>query len=163
MEDHNVRHGYTRDEWDARRIAMEQARDIRISYDDLREQYEQSFSPMTLPQSIERFLANHRRERQERVLGHAVGAAAEARVRNPDEPSVVPAAIVAPEEKPDEPSAPEGTPEKKLCVICIDRAKVVALIPCGHVCLCATCTVKAAPKTCPMCRAHVTSTLRVFM
>jgi len=47
------------------------------------------------------------------------------------------------------------------CVVCWESDAVVALHPCGHVCLC----VKCAPQqhTCPMCRAAISGTLRVFL
>jgi len=44
------------------------------------------------------------------------------------------------------------------CVICWSNEAVVALIPCGHVCLCSACS---ALSICPMCRSPVSSTMRV--
>ena len=50
-------------------------------------------------------------------------------------------------------------PEKKapsLCVICFDKNANVAVIPCGHVCLCSKCRPmfeeQPAPRRCPVCR-----------
>jgi hypothetical protein len=70
--------------------------------------------------------------------------------------------VIGKKEDVPEPSAPEGTKEKKLCVVCLDRVKVVALIPCGHMCMCVTCA-RAPHGDCPLCRASVTGTLRVFV
>lgn len=56
------------------------------------------------------------------------------------------------------PSAPPITTQPFVeaeCVICLERASCVVLLPCGHVCACLLCS---KPLTCcPMCRADVTS------
>jgi hypothetical protein len=46
------------------------------------------------------------------------------------------------------------------CVVCWDRVAVVALNPCGHVCVCDTCSGKQ--RDCPLCRTRVTLTMRIF-
>jgi len=46
------------------------------------------------------------------------------------------------------------------CVVCIDRAPVIALRPCGHRCVCEECVESV--KECPLCRALVEGALRVF-
>ena len=46
------------------------------------------------------------------------------------------------------------------CVVCWESEAVVALNPCGHVCLCVKCVPQQ--HTCPMCRAAVSGTLRVY-
>jgi len=46
-----------------------------------------------------------------------------------------------------------------LCVVCLDGFKAVALVPCGHR-TCAACAAKC--RQCPVCRASVTGTLRVY-
>ena len=63
-----------------------------------------------------------------------------------------------------------GTKRKRdeECVICTDAAAEVAVVPCGHRCLCVTCarTLLASPpaqKRCPMCRVGLQSTLRVYV
>lgn len=47
------------------------------------------------------------------------------------------------------------------CVICMERPRVTAMVPCGHVSTCTKCT--AGLHDCPICRAPVDSTLRVYM
>lgn len=49
------------------------------------------------------------------------------------------------------------------CVACTENQKRVALVPCGHQCLCIACA-KQLPKPyiCPICRAAVVSALVVF-
>lgn len=46
------------------------------------------------------------------------------------------------------------------CVVCMATPPSHVLIPCGHLCLCMACSV--ALEQCPICRAHVRSTMRVF-
>jgi Zinc finger, C3HC4 type (RING finger) len=49
------------------------------------------------------------------------------------------------------------------CVLCLDADRRVALLPCGHVCLCTTCVGHIvepgnAGGRCPVCRGVVTGT-----
>lgn len=55
----------------------------------------------------------------------------------------------------------KSTLEKKneSCVVCLDKPKDHVLVPCGHVCLCKTCTV---PK-CPICRHAVRMKMKIFL
>lgn len=49
------------------------------------------------------------------------------------------------------------------CIICLDKACVVVLLPCGHLVLCDECSEKTAPEVkCPMCRGTVQSKARVY-
>lgn len=51
------------------------------------------------------------------------------------------------------------------CVVCLERPPQVALLTCGHVCVCETCSaaVQAArPARCPVCRLLVEGAQRVF-
>jgi hypothetical protein len=50
--------------------------------------------------------------------------------------------------------------EDDCCVICMDSPRQVAIIPCGHLCLCEACSVAEAP--CPICRRERTGTLKTF-
>lgn len=52
--------------------------------------------------------------------------------------------------------------EPKNCVICMDQLKQGAFVPCGHMCCCETCGKEMANKNCPICRAKVTSFLKIF-
>ena len=51
------------------------------------------------------------------------------------------------------------------CVVCSDGAKTQAMVPCGHLCCCDACAAKVMAKAsaCPMCRAAVQTTIKVFM
>ena len=46
------------------------------------------------------------------------------------------------------------------CCICYDAKKTHAFQPCGHKCVCANCADKC--QTCPMCRAPVIGSLKIF-
>jgi membrane protease subunit (stomatin/prohibitin family) len=52
------------------------------------------------------------------------------------------------------------------CIVCMERARRCACLPCGHLCLCATCSVALgtaeAPK-CPQCRASLTEIKFLFV
>ena len=57
-------------------------------------------------------------------------------------------------------SALKSIEEGRECVVCWSRKSEIALIPCGHVCLCSSCPPLSV---CPMCRAEVKSSLRVYL
>lgn len=49
------------------------------------------------------------------------------------------------------------------CVVCLENEKRLAMVPCGHRCLCFACAKQLQkPYKCPVCRAAITSALRVF-
>jgi hypothetical protein len=59
-----------------------------------------------------------------------------------------------------------------LCNVCLDRPACLAFIPCGHVCACVECYVgcdsgrmqlENGNKLCPLCRAIIQNTQRVFL
>jgi hypothetical protein len=58
------------------------------------------------------------------------------------------------------PSDSATGPIKRACVVCMDAGPTHALVPCGHQCVCATCS--AALRACPLCRGAVASAVRVF-
>jgi hypothetical protein len=59
------------------------------------------------------------------------------------------------------PDREQSTPTTSMdCKVCFDRQIDVLFIPCRHLVCCATCA--ALSKTCPVCRGHVSETLRVF-
>ena len=71
------------------------------------------------------------------------------------------------------PSAPPDTmdtalEDKGVCVLCWDNQAEVALVPCGHVCLCTHCCGQseilnaALQHQCPVCRSRFHQTLRVY-
>ena len=55
--------------------------------------------------------------------------------------------------------------DKDICVICMDKLKNHALVPCGHLCLCRDCTSilrRQDGARCPICRTEITSALEIF-
>ena len=47
------------------------------------------------------------------------------------------------------------------CLVCMDCDATHALVPCGHIVACAACI--GALRECPLCRASVDSTLKIFL
>lgn len=56
----------------------------------------------------------------------------------------------------------EELPENQRCVICCTNPFEIALLPCGHVCLCEDCSDKIDDK-CPVCRSNVETKTAVFL
>ncbi|KAK3243075.1 hypothetical protein CYMTET_47217 [Cymbomonas tetramitiformis] len=52
--------------------------------------------------------------------------------------------------------------DNRLCIICCDKPFSVALVPCGHVCLCRDCSTCGQLDRCPICRATVDSVLNLY-
>lgn len=54
--------------------------------------------------------------------------------------------------------------QQVLCVICLEGQAVIAIQPCGHRCLCSTCsqTFQQSMRTCPTCRGPVRSMQRIY-
>ena len=55
--------------------------------------------------------------------------------------------------------------EAEACVICMDELKTHILIPCGHQCVCATCSdrlAESSSRNCPVCRREVDLAVQVF-
>ena len=46
------------------------------------------------------------------------------------------------------------------CVVCLEKPVQVALVPCGHVCACVSCS--SGLKSCPLCRRSVDMKLELF-
>jgi len=54
------------------------------------------------------------------------------------------------------------------CVICQVESSVMAVIPCGHVCMCSSCSDvytngRNGQRTCPLCRGNMQSVLRIYL
>jgi hypothetical protein len=59
------------------------------------------------------------------------------------------------------PSAPPLMQEHvSECVVCIDAPASMALLPCGHRCVCAGCVARIC--SCPICRGEVQGSVRIF-
>jgi len=52
-------------------------------------------------------------------------------------------------------------PEGNECVICQERKRTYAIIPCGHYCCCEEC-VTQLKGICPVCRDNFLTTCRIF-
>ncbi|KAL0477842.1 hypothetical protein AKO1_005282 [Acrasis kona] len=48
------------------------------------------------------------------------------------------------------------------CVVCMESESTYICTPCGHMCVCKACAMQVKNKHCPLCRAHVESSLRVY-
>lgn len=53
--------------------------------------------------------------------------------------------------------------QAQACVVCLDNRKCVAMMPCGHVCLCIECANEYRSKNCPLCRQTVKKLNRIFL
>jgi hypothetical protein len=56
-----------------------------------------------------------------------------------------------------------GNRNEPRCVVCLTRPVAIALLPCRHVCSCVMCGQALMGASCPVCRARVESTMRMFM
>ena len=62
--------------------------------------------------------------------------------------------------------APQPEAEEVLCVVCMDAPKQHVILPCGHQCVCEACAqqlTQKSPPTCPVCRALIQGTTRVYL
>jgi len=48
------------------------------------------------------------------------------------------------------------------CIICVDNIATMALVNCGHMCLCYNCASRFIDHPCPICRNPVTDILRIY-
>ena len=60
------------------------------------------------------------------------------------------------------------TNNRSTCVICHDEVAIMAVSPCGHVCLCNNCADvcmggHTAQRKCPLCRGNMSSVLRIYL
>jgi serine/threonine protein kinase len=59
----------------------------------------------------------------------------------------------------------EAEADEKECCICLkaeELGKLLALVPCGHRCVCADCSTLVVGHTCPVCRTETRQAIRVF-
>lgn len=59
---------------------------------------------------------------------------------------------------------PSNKVTKSLCVVCMDEEANGVVLPCGHLCGCEPCLqiLLNSEATCPICRAHMNSVVKVF-
>ena len=59
----------------------------------------------------------------------------------------------------------QETATNSTCVVCLERQANFAVVPCGHVCLCSTCSdiCTGDDRPCPLCRVDIQSTLRIYL
>ena len=57
-----------------------------------------------------------------------------------------------------------AAPRRSDCVVCLTRRSRIALIPCGHKCVCQDClqVLRDANACCPICRHQITDAIQVF-
>jgi len=58
--------------------------------------------------------------------------------------------------------AVETVQTEEECVVCLDAKREIALVPCGHRCICSVCAEKI-DKLCPLCKTAVASTIKIFL
>lgn len=56
----------------------------------------------------------------------------------------------------------ESQREQRLCVICCEMEKCVVLLPCRHMCLCASCSRDERLTQCPLCKDDIAHRINVF-
>lgn len=57
-------------------------------------------------------------------------------------------------------AADDPRDKDKDCIVCAEKQRSMALVPCGHVCLCADC---AGPlRECPICRQAIRERIKLF-
>ncbi|CAE7438105.1 TU20 [Symbiodinium natans] len=54
-------------------------------------------------------------------------------------------------------------PQVQKCCLCLALPSDHALLPCGHLCVCATCLAASCLDACPVCRKSVQSTAKIFV
>lgn len=56
------------------------------------------------------------------------------------------------------------TSSKDVCVICQHEEVSMVIVPCGHACLCAACSLSVMDNTkqCPLCRAAIREIIKIY-
>jgi hypothetical protein len=111
------------------------------------------------------------------VIGRAVGAAAPGQVldvvmRGPSpyydyfnavaRSKAAPAPTCSYPEACLEPALPDGAPDTAACVLCLERARTTAAVPCGHMYACVTCVRASRPTQCAVCRQPIEKLIRIY-
>ena len=53
--------------------------------------------------------------------------------------------------------------DDELCIICFQEKRNIAFLPCGHFCICQTCSLKYKDKKCLVCREKYKKKQKIFM
>jgi hypothetical protein len=60
----------------------------------------------------------------------------------------------------------ESCSTQDLCVVCHDQKPVMAVVPCGHLCLCEGCSSScmeiSGSRLCPLCRGNMQTTMKIY-
>jgi len=69
------------------------------------------------------------------------------------------------EEQPEAAAEKKDLPDEMLCVLCLSVQRSHLFTPCMHLCVCGPCSTDLVnkQKDCPMCRAPIQSSVKVFM
>jgi len=59
-------------------------------------------------------------------------------------------------------SAVEEQAQARKCVVCMEHAKTMLLLPCRHLCVCAACGARRELDRCPVCRQRVAERIDVY-
>jgi len=79
---------------------------------------------------------------------------------SPEAQDAPPASATEQDHNPPVPAVDFNLDDSKACIICLENERCVALIPCGHLCLCRECS--GTQTKCPVCRTPVTTYLRTY-
>ncbi|WVF72411.1 hypothetical protein IAT40_007226 [Kwoniella sp. CBS 6097] len=62
------------------------------------------------------------------------------------------------------PTGPMPEVERGLCVVCQDEEATLAVVDCGHLCICAHCSdlIMATSRECPLCRTRIVTPQRLI-
>ena len=60
------------------------------------------------------------------------------------------------------PQARQPHDDGKCCVVCKDKPKECAFVPCGHMVTCARCAALVEADGCPVCRQEISMVLKIF-
>jgi len=56
----------------------------------------------------------------------------------------------------------ERAKDDSFCVVCLDNDATHAIVPCGHLCVCAECGDPTKLYNCPMCRGRIGQFMKIF-
>ena len=112
---------------------------------------------LQVPSAIRSWLTRSERAPGEEEARQAADAAHTGRSHSPSSPplpKLCPKSVKPSEEERVKPREEISSQcgDEDLCVVCLDRVKTHILLPCGHICMCGTCSVGFVGQLCPLCR-----------